>query len=159
FYIDRALKPFADIRIGTLDVLLKSDAAIIILTDAAAPAADDVPQLADWIRRDGILVRFAGERFAASSGRDDEASILPVPLLGGRSLGGALTWGSPQKLQDFAANSPFYNLTVPQDVTISRQILAEPSPELGSKTWATLADGTPLVTAATMGQGMSILFH
>ena len=33
------------------------------------------------------------------------------------------------------------------------------TPALTERTWATLADGTPLVTAATRGKGMIVLFH
>ena len=42
---------------------------------------------------------------------------------------------------------------------MSRQVLAEPEPGLPGKTWARLADGTPLVTAESRGPGSLILFH
>ncbi|MEO1380566.1 MAG: DUF4159 domain-containing protein, partial [Pseudomonadota bacterium] len=54
---------------------------------------------------------------------------------------------------------PFSDLTPPRDVTVTRQILAEPSIELEEGTWASLEDGTPLVTAAARGQGTIVLFH
>ena len=38
-------------------------------------------------------------------------------------------------------------------------MLAEPSADLAAHTWATLADGTPLVTEATKGAGRIVLFH
>ena len=44
-------------------------------------------------------------------------------------------------------------------MTVSRQVLAEPEPGLAGKTWARLADGTPLVTAAPRGKGLIVLFH
>jgi hypothetical protein len=49
---------------------------------------------------------------------------------------------------------------VPQDVTVSRQVLADPT-QLGPdvKVWARLADGTPLVTASALGDGQLVLFH
>src|SRR3546814_1311231 len=53
----------------------------------------------------------------------------------------------------FDEDSPFRGLAVPQDVTISRQVLAEPSLDLAGKTWARLTDGTPLVTAERRGEG------
>ncbi len=40
-----------------------------------------------------------------------------------------------------------------------RQVLAEPDGLLHSRTWATLADGTPLVTGEKRGNGMLVLFH
>jgi hypothetical protein len=48
---------------------------------------------------------------------------------------------------------------VPNDVTVSRQVLAEPDSLLTDRTWATLADGTPLVTAQRYGKGLLVLFH
>jgi hypothetical protein len=38
-------------------------------------------------------------------------------------------------------------------------VLAEPDATLSDNTWATLADGTPLVTAARRGKGLIVLFH
>ena len=52
----------------------------------------------------------------------------------------------PQHLTPFPDNSPFRGLDHPDEVTVSRQVLAEPSVELADHTWARLADGTPLVT-------------
>src|SRR3546814_13280000 len=42
---------------------------------------------------------------------------------------------------------------------IRRQVLAEPSLDLGEKSWARLSDGTPLVTADRRGDGWLVLFH
>jgi hypothetical protein len=42
---------------------------------------------------------------------------------------------------------------------VTRQVLAEPDSGLTERTWATLADGTPLVTAAKRGKGVIVLFH
>jgi len=50
-------------------------------------------------------------------------------------------------------------MAVPKDVTVNRQVLAEPDATLSDNTWATLADGTPLVTAARRGKGLLVLFH
>jgi hypothetical protein len=38
-------------------------------------------------------------------------------------------------------------------------VLAEPTPDLAGRVWATLDDGTPLVTAAERGEGRIVLFH
>jgi hypothetical protein len=42
---------------------------------------------------------------------------------------------------------------------VQRQVLAEPDGQLAERTWASLADGTPLVTAAQRGRGLIVLFH
>jgi hypothetical protein len=44
-------------------------------------------------------------------------------------------------------------------VTVTRQVLAEPDSEIAARTWASLTDGTPLVTAAARGKGRIVLFH
>ena len=55
--------------------------------------------------------------------------------------------------------SPFRGLAVPDDVKVNRQVLADPTVASEAEIWATLADGTPLVTAAKRGQGFIVLFH
>lgn len=159
YYIDRALKPYADLHIGPLDELLKAKLPVIIMTDTAEIGEETRAALIPWLQQGGILARFSGERFAATPDHGREGDLLPVSVRGSRSLNGALSWSAPQKLQPFPATSPFHGLAVPADVTVVRQILAEPSTDLAGKTWAALEDGTPVVTAAPVGQGLSILFH
>jgi hypothetical protein len=102
-----------------------------------------------------VLVRFAGPRLAQA---DDD--LVPVKLRrGGRILGGSLTWEKPQHLASFAADGPFAALAVPKDITVSRQVLAEPDAALATKSWASLEDGTPLVTGEHRGKGLVSLFH
>ena len=87
-------------------------------------------------------------------------SCLPVALRrGGRSLGGSLSWSTPQPLAPFEATSPFRGLAVPDDVKVNRQVLADPTVATESQVWARLADGTPLVTASRKGEGWIVLFH
>ena len=86
--------------------------------------------------------------------------MLPVRLrLGERSLGGALSWTEPQPVAEFPAGGPFADLPPPQDVSVTRQVLAEPTPDIVERSWANLADGTPLVTGARRGDGTLVLFH
>ena len=100
-------------------------------------------------------MRFAGTRLAA--GDDD---LTPSELRrGGRLLGGALSWETPKHIAPFEAGSPFFGLAAPEEVTVTRQVLAEPDAGLADKTWARLADGTPLVTAGRRGKGLIVLFH
>ena len=75
------------------------------------------------------------------------------------SLGGSLTWEKPQHLAAFAADGPFAGLQVPKDITVNRQVLAEPDAVLATKSWASLEDGTPLVTGEHRGKGVVSLFH
>ena len=50
-------------------------------------------------------------------------------------------------------------MTPSPDVTVTRQVLAEPDAGLAGRTWAQLEDGTPLVTAQRRGKGTIVLFH
>ncbi|MFZ3228001.1 MAG: DUF4159 domain-containing protein, partial [Xanthobacteraceae bacterium] len=161
FYIQRALEPFADVRItqgespaDAVSHFLDQKLPMLILTDVGN-VGDTHDRLAQWIEDGGVLVRFAGPRLAAS---DDD--LVPVKLRrGGRILGGSLSWDKPQPLAAFSRAGPFAGMPVPNDVTVTRQVLAEPDAALSDNTWATLADGTPLVTAARRGKGMIVLFH
>jgi len=155
YYLQRALQPYSEVVEGTLEQLLQRELAVLVLTDADAPTPPLRHALERWIEQGGTLVRFAGARLA--QGNDD---LVPVKLRqGSRELGGAMSWEQPAPLAPFDAKSPFAGLKVPRDVQIKRQVLAEPSLDLDAKTWARLADGTPLVTADKRGKGWLVLVH
>ena len=162
YYLARALGPFADVRLGergspseAIGQFVEQRVPMLILADVGTVAPEERDRLARWIDDGGVLVRFAGPRLAAA---DDE--LVPVKLRrGGRILGGSLSWDQPQHLAGFSRESPFAGMPVPNDVTVTRQVLAEPDSGLSERTWATLADGTPLVTAVRRGKGMIVLFH
>ncbi len=156
YYLDKALSPFSEVRSGEVATLLKGDIAVLALPDAA-PAGDDQKRaLMQWMENGGTLLRFAGPHLAEETTDD----LLPVTLRrGGRTLGGALSWSTPAHLAPFDQTSPFAGLALPADVTVSRQVLAEPTLDLAEKTWARLTDGTPLVTAEKRGKGWLVLFH
>lgn len=157
YFLNRALSPFGEVRTGELAALLQRQLAVLILADRPMPDGADRDLLLKWVERGGLLIRFAGPRMAVS---DDADGLLPVPLLrGDRQLGGALSWSEPAGLAPFAAGSPFVGLQAPDEVRIARQVLAEPGAGLPGHTWATLTDGTPLVTQATLGAGRIVLFH
>jgi hypothetical protein len=155
YYLDRALAPFTELRRGSVRDLLAREIAVIVLADVDTLTPLEIDALSRWVEEGGVLVRFAGPRLAA---RPDP--LLPVRLRGGdRQLGGALSWQQPAQLAPFPQDSPFSGLAVPHDVRITRQVLAEPALDLARRTWATLTDGTPLVTGETRGRGALVLFH
>ncbi len=156
YYLERALEPYNEVRRGDIGPLIQDGLSVLMLSDVGNLSGQDQKSLAAWIEQGGVLVRFAGPRLAASM--DD---FVPVPLrnTGGRALGGALSWQEPALLGPFGKNSPFSKLYIPDDVFVSRQVLAEPSPEVTARTWARLVDGTPLVTGLSRGEGWLILFH
>ncbi len=155
YYLERALAPYADVRRGSIGDALDRGVPILMLADIGVIAGADHDRVARFVEGGGILVRFAGGRMTQKV--DD---LIPVKLrLGGRYLGGTLNWSQPQHLAPFPDTSPFRGLSIPAEVTVSRQVLAEPSVDLGEKSWARLADGTPLVTAEQRGKGWIVLFH
>jgi hypothetical protein len=164
FYIRRALEPFADLvepqetdLAIAIPELIERKPAMIVLADVGTIPPEAREKLIAWVDGGGTLVRFAGSRLAAAE-PDDE--LLPVRLrTGERALGGTLSWTEPQAVTDFPKAGPFADLTPPSEVTVTRQVLAEPSADIVERTWASLADGTPLVTGAKRGEGTIVLFH
>ena len=161
YYIRKALSPFADVhepRPGAADpvgAMLDDKINVLVLADVGTITGQTRERLSRWVDGGGLLVRFAGTRL---SGATDD--LVPVTLRrGGRVLGGSLSWEQPKALAPFEPPSPFIGLTIPKEVTVARQVLAEPEAGLAAKTWAQLADGTPLVTAAPRGKGRVVLFH
>jgi hypothetical protein len=159
YFLKRALEPFTELREGDSATLLKRDLSVLILADRPLPEGAERQALDAWVSKGGLLIRFAGPRTAEAATNDTD-TLLPVRLLAGdRQLGGSLSWSQPAGLAAFAPSSPFAGLAAPGDVKVTRQVLAEPTAELASHSWATLQDGTPLVTEATHGAGRIVLFH
>jgi hypothetical protein len=163
YYVRKALEPFADIVVpqsrelnAGLSEVLETRPSIIVMADTGTVPQTATVALEKWIQSGGVLIRFAGPRLAAAT----QDQFLPVILRQGeRALGGSMSWTEPQTIAEFSRNSPFATLSLPQDVAVKRQVLAEPEPDLARKTWASLKDGTPLVTAGDRGKGTIILFH
>ncbi|MDF2115142.1 DUF4159 domain-containing protein [Roseiarcaceae bacterium H3SJ34-1] len=161
YYVTKALAPFADVReprVGIRDPVsaaLDEHPAMLVLADVGVVAGAAQDKLKQFIEDGGVLLRFAGSRLAAST--DD---FVPVRLRrGGRVLGGSLSWDTPRRLAPFERESPFYGLAASEEISVTRQVLAEPEAGLPGKTWAALADGTPMVTAVRRGKGLIVLFH
>ena len=162
YYVEKALAPYADLRRPraseiprAIAELVEENVSAIIMTDIGNLTETAARPLAEWVEGGGVLIRFAGPRLAAG---DDP--LVPVRLRrGGRILGGSLSWERPQRLAPFRDDTPFAGLTVTDDIRIVRQVLAEPGPDIAERSYASLADGTPLVTAARRGAGLVILFH
>ncbi|NNE57634.1 MAG: DUF4159 domain-containing protein [Hellea sp.] len=152
FYAETALRPYADVFRGSLDDLLPIAPSIIVMPDAARTESAEIKT---FLENGGLLIRFAGPKLAKRSD-----AYIPVSLReGGRAMGGALTWEEPQNLASFTADSPFFGLSIPEDVEVNQQIMAEPGAETDSRTWARLEDGSPIVTTQEVGFGRIVLFH
>ncbi|KRB50823.1 RNA-binding protein [Rhizobium sp. Root708] len=164
YYIQRALQPYADLiepnspdLASAIPDLLSQNPSVIIMADIGRLPQETYEPLQRWIANGGTLIRFAGPRLAAAPADDP---LVPVTLRQGeRALGGALSWAEPQPLAEFPNFGPFAGMAKPTDVTVKRQVLAEPTPDLAERTWASLADGTPLVTTKPISAGRIVLFH
>jgi Domain of unknown function (DUF4159)/Aerotolerance regulator N-terminal len=161
FFLRRALELFAEIReapkgaSNPVERLMNDNCSMIILADMGALSGANLEKLTEYVEKGGMLVRFAGSKLAANAD-----ALLPVKLRrGGRVLGGALSWDQPRKLGKFPEIGPFAGLIPLSDVSVQRQVLAEPDGDLPSRSWAQLEDGTPLVTGVVRGQGTLVLFH
>lgn len=166
YYVRRALGPYADLRVEaganiatSIEAFINEGVSVIVMTDVGTLLADAGQQLRNFINAGGLVIRFAGPRLASA-----EDTLVPVELRsGGRILGGSLSWETPQQLSGFSEQSPFADIPLNEQIqaetTVRQQVLAEPDAGLSDRTWAYLEDGTPLVTAAQMGNGWLVLFH
>lgn len=160
-YLTKALEPTADLLGGALSDVLPANPDVIVMADVATVSSGEEADILEWLEQGGLLLRFAGPRLAASDvSRDAEDALMPVRLrAGGRTVGGAMSWGEPKSLAPFTAESPFFGLAIPADVTVNSQVMAQPDPTLADRVIAQLSDGTPLVTRKRVGQGQVVLVH
>ncbi|MBO6519668.1 MAG: DUF4159 domain-containing protein [Rhodospirillales bacterium] len=164
YYVERALEGTTTLQRGTIEALFAQPMSVLIVPDGLEFTETQVAVIEEWIAKGGVLVRFAGPALARRTGEivpgAEPEPLLPVVLRGGdRIIGGAMSWRQPMGLMPFPETSPFAGLSIPRDVRVSRQVLAQPAPDLAQKTWARLSDGTPLVTAEQREQGWVVLFH
>jgi Domain of unknown function (DUF4159)/Aerotolerance regulator N-terminal len=148
YYLRRALPPGAERSIGTFAQLLANPPGLLILADIPLTGAEQNAAQA-YIANGGILLRFNGPMTAATP---DSLSADPL-LSGDRRLGGALSWTTPETLAPFPANAPFAGLPTDPKMTVSEQVLADPTRLDPATVWATLQDGTPLVLGKAIGRG------
>ncbi|WP_025898235.1 DUF4159 domain-containing protein [Sneathiella glossodoripedis] len=154
-YLSKALAPFYNVKTGEIDDLLTKDTALIFMGDTGNLLEETELKIFQWVESGGVLVRFAGVKLANA-----KTSLTPVPLRqGSRNLDGSISWTTPAKLGDFSKESPFSGLAPTSEITVNKQILAIPSPDLANSTWASLSDGTPLVTGKRFTDGHIVLFH
>ncbi len=155
YFIERAIQPFAEVYRGALQDILQNETAVMILSGKSAPTGDEKTQIREWVETGGVLIRFAGEQSFAK-----EDDLLPViPYEKPRALQGSLAFSEPLRLGKMSENGPFFGLQLPDEVLIKKQLLAPPGQDLEQKIWASLSDGTPLVTGSSLGKGHVVLFH
>lgn len=159
-FINAALGPHVDLYQGGIEALIDSgDVSVLVIPDAVTINDISRAKLEAWVESGGTLLRFAGPNMARAEHKNDP--LLPVDLRRGtRSLNeGVAAARDIGHIENFAENSPFVGVEIDENINIERQILAQPGPDTDSKIWASLADGTPLVSADSLGQGKVVLVH
>jgi hypothetical protein len=149
YFLKRALPPGSQTATGSLNSLIGQHPGLIILADTSLTQAEQDAATA-YLTQGGILLRFAGPLTAAAP---DNLTASPL-LAGDRSLGGTLSWTTPQALAPFTG--PLASLTPDPRVTITRQLLANPATLDPAAIWAKLSDGTPLILGKPIGQGVLV---
>ena len=159
YFVRRALAPYDEIRDGSTETLLKRDISVLILADRPLQAGPERDALTEWVRKGGLLIRFAGPRTADAADNDTD-TLLPARCSPATaSLAAPCPGANPPVLPPSPPTRPSPGWCRTDDVKVNRQVLAEPRADLAAHTWATLKDGTPLVTQATLGAGRIVLFH
>jgi len=155
FYLEKALRPFAEISEINLDDDNEKLPQIMVWLDTGKLSQSAFARLSQYVEDGGFLIRFAGPLLA-----EHQDDLTPVALrTGGRLLGSALGWDQPQQLAEFSDDSPFFGLDSTALINVKKQVLAESVAGLSDHVWARLTDGTPLITSAKRGNGRIVLFH
>jgi len=158
FYLDRALAPTTELRRGDIKTLLTRQLSMLVIAGGTI-SPEDSERVQAFVKHGGLLLRFAGPALAPQESAEPDP-LLPEKLLAGdRQLGGAMSWSQPAHLAPFPDDGPFSGLQIPGEVTVNREVLADPADPGAAHVWARLTDGTPLVTAARLGAGEVVLFH
>lgn len=161
-YVEKSLDEHVDTRTGNLTDLLHRPLAVMVATDGVILTEDDQKSLKDWVQKGGTLLRFAGPNMAAQSG--DKDTLLPVTIReDDRFSSGAIQADNlatkSRSLMPFEPGSPFYGIALKQDIKVDYSIRIQPDINTEERTWASLDDGTPFVTATRQGNGWVVLVH
>ena len=168
YFIQKAIEPFAQVqkteinKENNIEQIIDNGINTLIIADVGTIQQNTKEKIQKWVENGGTLIRFAGPRLAANvtNVTNHQQELMPVTIRKGtRNLSSTLSWSTPQRLAKFSENSPFAGINVPEDVTVTKQVLAEPSIDLEQHVWARLEDRTPLVTAKQQNDGWIILFH
>src|SRR6478736_147538 len=66
YFLERALDPYVSLTIGDRETVLTRNTAVLLIPDGAVPSTNDRDEIAKWIERGGVAVRFAGPNIAAA---------------------------------------------------------------------------------------------
>ena len=67
YFLKRALEPFTELREGDAATLLKRNISVLVLADRPLQDGAERDALDAWVRKGGLLIRFAGPRTAEAA--------------------------------------------------------------------------------------------
>ena len=161
YYVQRALAPFADVReprmgpVEAIRSLLDEKTPMLVLADIGTLPPDLRDRLAQYVQGGGVLLRFAGNRLAAAT----STTCPRCACAGAAARSGAHCPGTARARSRPSMRRARSTAYAAEGRRHHRQLLAEPDADLSRKTWAALADGTPIITAERRGQGLIVLVH
>jgi hypothetical protein len=103
FYLERALQPFSEVRQGDIAQLLQREIAVLILADVGQLAESERTALDNWIKRGGVVVRFAGPRLAEADdlvhrvGARAQAALVSPTVQKGKNRDGGLAGADAER--------------------------------------------------------------
>jgi len=74
YFLERALDPYVSLSIGDRESVLTRNTAVLLIPDGASPSTNDREEIAKWIERGGIAVRWPQPRPGARQSRADAAA-------------------------------------------------------------------------------------
>ncbi len=162
-FIKTALASHAETILGGVEELVESgDVSVLVVPDAVTISGVAATKIKDWVEQGGTLVRFAGPNMARDAHTNDP--LLPLDLRQGvrgfsRDVSGMAAAGVKGRIGGFDDQSPLRGIARDSDIQIEKQVMVQPGPDVEDKVWATLDDGTPLISADKRGEGQVVLFH
>lgn len=156
-FIQTALDPHSELFLGRIEELIDSgDISILAVPDAVTISAVASEKIQEWVESGGTLIRFAGPNMARTAHKNDP--LLPLDLRKGvHSF--SLDEDKHARIDQFDPSSPLRGIQMDSSAEIHKQIMVEPGPDVSKKIWASLDDGSPLVSADQRGEGRVVLFH
>ena len=156
-FISQALGSQYELFEEQIGTLISKNLAVLITTDDTVLNQGQQARLEQWVQDGGTMLRFAGPGMA-----QNPDALLPVTLVQDRNMpDGVMRWEEPQSIVINSGDHPLANLDIPQSIQVQQQVMARPDVGggLAARTWVSLEDGTPLITAENRGEGQIILVH
>ncbi len=155
YYIKKSLDTRHFVKVLEIEDTIEKTYSTIIIPENVKITNKLDQNLNKWLFDGGTLIRFAGEGLAGKI-----SSLLPYQeaFSSIRYIDGQLTINNKLFISDFDKESIFYDIKIPRDITIYKQLIFDSNAEKAN-ILAKLSDNTPLISMKKFGKGEIILFH